>query len=380
LLILDNFIWLATKKGVQKISLNAISEKPLANIYLKGNNSSIESNLQFKNKEGIKLKPEVCHYSSNGQFEYAYRINKNKWIKLPGNIDEINIQSLPVGKFEIELKAIDYLGRDSENTIFLSGYLSPPFYETWWFILIILLLLTVLFFLTIRLTTRKIRQREEEKTQVINSQLVALKAQMNPHFIFNVLNSIKCYIYENNRDKATNYLDDFSDLIRRTLEMSETQYTDLYNEIELTRLYIDLEAMMLDDKFSYDINIQKDIDLQQKIPTLLLQPFIENAFKHGLKNKMGEKTLTITMKSLTKNGIQIEIVDNGIGREASQKIGNKMTIKSKSFAMGAMNKRMNLINSQGLQTIAIQTIDLCNQGLNPDGTKIIIQLKNNYSI
>ncbi len=371
LLVLDGNLWLATGKGLQKIPLDANPEKPLAKVYLKNQKNDITLNYG----RSLILYPEASIYASNGNFAYSYRINQNEWLKLPSTIEQIEIQNLPTGNFTIELKAIDHLGRDSENTIIVSGYIIPPFWKTWWFVLVCVMLLGIVVWLVVKKIIVNIRHREQQKTQVVNLQLTALKAQMNPHFIFNVLNSIKSYIYENDKDRATGYLDDFSDLIRRTLEMSDTQYTDLAAELKLIKLYIELEAMMLGGDFLYSIETDNSLDNQLKIPALIIQPYIENAIKHGLRHKKGEKKLHLSLKKSGTYGIQIEISDNGIGRSEAQKINNANMHKNSSFATQAIEKRLALINAQKKLMITSEIIDLYDTNKEATGTKVIIKIQ-----
>jgi hypothetical protein len=373
LLLLNGNLWLATGKGLQKIPLNENSEKPLATVYLKNQKNDVRLNYG----QPLVLYPETSSYTSNGNFEYAYRINQNEWMKLPATVEQIEIQNLSAGNFEIELKVIDHKGFNSENTVLIKGYVSPPYWKTWWFVLICVTFLGLIVFLIVKKIIANIRKREQQKTQVVNSQLTALKAQMNPHFIFNVLNSIKSYIYENDKDKAAEYLDDFSDLIRRTLEASETQYTDLADELKLIKLYIELETMMLGGDFSYTIDTDNSLDYQLKIPALILQPYIENAFKHGLRHKEGTKKLNLLVKKIGHNGIHVEITDNGIGRAEAQKINEASTHKKTAFATQAIEKRMALINAQGKQTITSEIIDVYDDKDNAVGTKVIIRIVHN---
>lgn len=371
ILILNKTLWLATGKGLQKIPLSEIKKTPLAKIYL----NDSKTFFQIHHNEAIVLKPSASIYSANGRFEYAYRVNKQKWIKLPANIEQIEIQNLPIGTVEIELKAIDHLGRDSENTIVLNGVVKPPFYKTWWFVLCLVIFISIILLLVVKQIIQNIRKREQEKTQLANSQLTALKAQMNPHFIFNVLNSIKSYIYENDKDKATNYLDDFSDLIRQILETSEMQYSSLEDELKTIKLYIELEGMMLRDDFSFEQNIDENVDTQIKIPAMIMQPFVENAFKHGLRHKKGEKNVWIRVFINEKKQCIIEIEDNGIGRKEAEELNRINTLKRKSFALSSMKKRLEIINQQDKQQMTIEVIDLFDDKGKSTGTKIVICLQ-----
>lgn len=374
LVALDGNLWLATGKGLQKIPLIQSVEKSLAKIYLKTDTS----NPQLNYGQSLVLYPEASIYNAQGQFEYAYRINKGDWVKLPSTVEQIELQNLPIGNLEIELKAIDHIGRDSENIILLEGYVNPPFWFTWWFILIILLLIGVLLYLIIKKIISNIRHREQEKTQLAHSQLTALKAQMNPHFIFNVLNSIKGYIYENDKKNAALYLSRFSDLIRKVLELSAVPMIKLSKEIEILKLYIELEAMLLDDNFEYEIIIDENIqDDEISIPALLIQPLVENAFKHGLRHKSDAKKLSAIFAANIDNpngtNLTVIIQDNGIGCEAANKINQQQT--HPSFATQALAERIKLLNIEHAKNISLEIIDLKDQIGNATGTKVILNIQ-----
>jgi ligand-binding sensor domain-containing protein len=375
LTIVDETLWLGTGKGLQKVPLKAFHSPPKVVVYLK--NEPIHSKrIQLDFGQPFFLYPEVNGYSGNGNYQYAYRINSfGDWTKLPGSIDQIQLQNIPSGNFEIELKAIDHLGRDSKNTLLIKGYSSPPFWFTWWFILLeIALFLGMVFFIFRRQLAK--RQIEFNKQQELAAlKLTAIKSQMNPHFIFNVLSSIKGYIYENDRQKATAYLDDFSDFMRTVLEMSEVHYISIADELKLLKLYIDLEAMML-ESFSYEIQIGDDLNTNAiKIPSLVLQPYIENAFKHGLRHKQGEKKMLIKISRVNEKQTAIELIDNGIGRMAATELNANNALKRQSFATRALEKRMALINRQSEQKIQLEVIDLLDESGNSAGTSILLTLK-----
>ncbi len=220
------------------------------------------------------------------------------------------------------------------------------------------------------------RQKEFQYQQELNAlKLTAIKSQMNPHFIFNVLSSIKGYIYENDRQRATAYLDDFSDLMRSVLEMSEVHYVTIADELKLLKLYIDLEGMMLEE-FSCEIQIDENVDTGAiYIPSLVLQPYIENAFKHGLRHKQGEKKLHILVSRPDAERITIELSDNGIGRNAASELNLGNSLKRQSFATQALEKRMALINKQNQQRIQLEIIDLFDDFGNSAGTSILLTLQ-----
>lgn len=379
LTIVQETMWLATGKGLQKIPLNAFNSTSPAIVYLK-NRFVDPVHISLNYGQTLVLHPETKAYGSNGNFEYAYRINgRGEWTRLPGSIERIQLQNIPSGDFEIELKVIDHLGQDSKNVILLKGYASPPFWFSWWFIALEILFFLGLVFLVFKRQLAK-RQKEFYYQQELNAlKLTAIKSQMNPHFIFNVLSSIKGYIYENDRQKATAYLDSFSDLMRTVLEMSEVHYVSIAEELKLLKLYIDLEAMML-EHFTCEVEVDDDLDIASiNIPSLVLQPYIENAFKHGLRHKQGEKKLSIRVSKRNSEELTIELTDNGIGRKAAAELNKNNALKPQSFAGQALEKRIALINRQSKQHLQLEIIDLYDGTGNACGTTILLTLNHGIS-
>lgn len=378
---------LATGRGLQIVPTKISEQNKTAKLFIKhvqvGNTKLYGlKNIELNHGEALLIYPEALTYKSNSDFYYAYRIicSDTSWIKLPAEVDGIEIQNIPSGDFEIELKVIDHFGLDSVNIVSITGKVLPPFWKrTWFMALISLLVLAVLlvFFKFRILQIQKEQQKEIERITLENelrlSRETALKSQMNPHFVFNVLNSIKAFIYKNDKQKASAYLNDFSDLIRTFLNMSNSSFTTLADELKMLKLYIGLEAMLLNDDFAYTQTIDDDIDLEQtKIPTLIVQPFIENAFKHGLHHKQGSKQLTFAI-SKNNSGIILEISDNGIGRAASHELQKNKTLNHQSFATSAIEKRIELLNKNS-QLVVVTTIDLL-ENEKPTGTKINITIQ-----
>lgn len=371
--ILNNTIWLATANGLQMIPVNYNKEVDLSKIYLKqlyidSKSYGLDTATSLNYNQSLSILVEAIAYSSNRNFKYAYRFSNvdSTWITLPSSIDKIQIPALPVGNFILEIKLIDYLQRDSENRIIITGTVTPPFWQRWWFYALILLVAVGLAFVFFKYRIKQLRKKqlaELKQLQLENdlrfSQETALKAQMNPHFLFNVLNSIKGYIYENDKKNAALYLSSFSDLIRKILTHSSAPEITLKEEIEILKLYIELEAMLIQDDFKYSIIVDEDIAVSNiKIPALLIQPYVENAFKHGLKHKQGKKELDIRLKlNLDTNCLIISITDNGIGRIASAQLHATTKNTYQSFATDATSKRIALLNSNKKDIVSVQIID-----------------------
>ncbi|WP_461053067.1 histidine kinase [Spirosoma arcticum] len=226
------------------------------------------------------------------------------------------------------------------------------------------------------LEARHIRQLETEFEQKLaDTEMTALRAQMNPHFIFNCLNSIKLYTLQNDADKASDYLTKFGRLIRLVLENSRSELVPLQNELEALQLYIELEAMRFKQKVQFAIHVSPDIDQRYLcIPPLLLQPYVENAIWHGLMHKSEGGTVTVEVSQPQDNLLHIEITDDGVGRERAGELKSKSAGKHKSFGMQVTADRIRMINQlYNVQTQA-QVVDLVDSFGEPCGTRVILDI------
>ncbi len=371
ILIQNDNIWLATGKGLQRIPLNYSIDPTLGKIFLK--NEKLNSTLNFG--ETLVLFPESNAYASFGQYVYAYRVNKGDWLTLPSSIEQIEIQNLPTGKFEIEIKIIDHLGRDSENIMIIDGKVNPPYWKTWWFITTLIIIVITVVILIVRKIISDIQQREKDKSELLNSQLKAIRSQMNPHFLFNTLNSIQDLILENDIKSTNYYLSKYSMLMRQILSFSEEEKILISEEIEMLENYLELEKLRYGEEFKYIITIDNSIDKKRTfIPSMIVQPFVENAIKHGLLHKIGEKNLSISFYD--ENAIlKILVVDDGIGRRNAQSIKIRNPIAHKSFSTRAVQKRIDLLNKSGNFQIKLNILDNFPNEKNL-GTKVEISIIN----
>ncbi|PWL39265.1 sensor histidine kinase [Flagellimonas aquimarina] len=214
------------------------------------------------------------------------------------------------------------------------------------------------------------------KQQKLANNLLALKSlrtQMNPHFIFNALNSVNNYIAKSDERSANRFLSDFSVLMRSVLENSEEDFISLSRELELLELYVKLEHSRFADKFDYEINIDRKIDVDAfEIPPMLLQPYIENAIWHGLRYKEEKGFLKIAVNQISKELLEITIADNGIGRKKSAALKTDNQKKQKSKGMGNIKKRIQILND-----MYKNKVDVSISNLNEDqtGTKVSLKLK-----
>ncbi len=223
---------------------------------------------------------------------------------------------------------------------------------------------------------QRIRQLETEFEQKLaDTEMTALRAQMNPHFIFNCLNSIKLYTLDNEADKASDYLTKFSRLIRLVLENSRSELVPLQSELESLQLYSDLEAMRFKQKLQFKIRVEPGIDQRFiRIPPLLLQPYVENAIWHGLMHKHEGGTVTVKVSQPKDNLLHIEITDDGVGRERAAELKSKSAGKHKSFGMQVTADRIRMINQlYNIQTQA-QVVDLVDSYGEAYGTRVSLTI------
>jgi len=223
---------------------------------------------------------------------------------------------------------------------------------------------------------------EAEKTIIAEkkaseSELKAIKAQMNPHFFFNALNTIQSYITTNETEEASNYLNKFSKLTRMILEMTDKNWITIEEELRMQTLYLDLQKVRLSD-FDFQIELNQ-INLQQiTIPTMLLQPYVENAIIHGLAHKLGPKKLLLDF-NIENNRLKINIKDNGIGIEKATKINQKNTSKNTSFATKATLERLEIINRNECE-ISVETNEIFDSNKQSLGTEVNITMEIRYEL
>ncbi|MBC7861727.1 MAG: histidine kinase, partial [Bacteroidia bacterium] len=226
------------------------------------------------------------------------------------------------------------------------------------------------FFIYYRFRTKKEKEKKNLQLLLQNAELTALKAQMNPHFIFNALNSIQHSIVTNNPDEAYRFLSKFSKLIRNILDSSAEQLISLKTEIETLTLYTEIESKRFDNSFTCNFETQlMDTDAEKiMIPPMIIQPFIENAIWHGLMPKDGTKILNIKFLLQNEKTLVVEISDNGIGRQKAKEIAVAKNKKHKSRGLDIINERIHLLERTQAFSITIETTDFFDAGGKAAGT------------
>ncbi|MFY8180252.1 MAG: histidine kinase [Flavobacterium sp.] len=384
IILKNNKLFFSTSKGIVIKNRKEIGNYPKPKLFINefqvnGKQRELNKFLLLQPDENdISINFSTLSFIPNESYSVFYKINDSDWKILDASTKNLKLSALSSGNYTI-LLALNYNNQkiDFQQIKF---EIKKPFWLSYFFIFISSLLLLLLFFTFYKYQIRKIEKQNEillqknELEKNLNlSTLKAIKSQMNPHFFYNALNTIQSYILANDKKQAVNYLSKFSSLTRNILEMTEKEFISINEEITTMSLYLDIEKARFDKDFEYEINTENISDLEHKIPSMLLQPYIENAVKHGLLHKNGLKKLLITF---SKNGdkIRIEIDDNGIGRQKSAELNAIKNKNHNSFATNAMQNRIDLLNKNNKNKITIDFIDKMNQSQQSQGTTVVIEI------
>lgn len=281
------------------------------------------------------------------------------------------------GDYTFYLKAANSEGQWSAPAA-LSLHINTPWWKTWWFWTLFGIAMLTISLLAVRWRIRQVRNQEQLRAEferkLADVEMNALRAQMNPHFLFNCLNSIDYYIIKNQTEKASDYLNRFSRLIRLILQNSRSNCVNLRDELEALKLYIEMESLRFDKQFEYRVSVARDLPLDDiEIPPMLLQPYVENAIWHGLMQKQGRGRLEISLTQ-ENGGLHCLVEDNGIGREAARKMRSKSAGKRRSMGMEITRDRIGLINKLYNQSAEVSIIDLKDQQGQALGTRVEINI------
>ena len=331
------------------------------------------------NQNRINIAFACVNYTKPEQNIFAYRLKNadTAWtFTRQGNVSYANLSP---GHYVFEVKAANYaLVWSSVNSISIN--IDPPFWQTWWFRVVMLCLAASGTYFVFRWRVGNIRREEKIKTNLTNKmaqlEMKALRAQMNPHFVFNSLSSIQESIVTGKADAASRYLSKFSKLIRLIFENSGKQFISLKTEIESLTLYLELESFRFEN-FTYTISIDPSVDAYfTNIPSMVIQPFVENALKHGLSKKKDDKHLKIEIRR--EHGQLVAIVeDNGIGRTKAAEMKSLERQDHHSMGIEITQERLQLLGLQNPDQATVIT-DLFDKAGNAEGTvvKIILPVEN----
>jgi ligand-binding sensor domain-containing protein/anti-sigma regulatory factor (Ser/Thr protein kinase) len=381
-------IWGLTSMGIvyfhpDSISLNDLTPFLMINsIEVSGDNENYSEKTATTfsyNHNSLQFHYTAVCLTDPSKVRYAYRLKESdsNWTYTNSRIVDFNF--LQPGNYTFELKACNNNNVWTSQPLQYNFTIGQPFWQTWWFMLLVISFTGAIVFAIFRARIHTFKAQAIIKQQLAELEAKAIRAQMNPHFIFNSLNAIQETIITEKVDAAYDYLSRFSKLLRMVLDNSEKNLISLNSELETIRLYLSLEALRFSQSFTYSIELEEELDKEDIfIPPLLLQPFVENAIWHGLSNKEGEKKLLLQFEEKDGNLICI-IKDNGIGRERAAEIKkNKLgagRFESKGTKLAL--QRIEILNRERAGSANIETVDLYDEAGNAAGTKVVVTLATN---
>ncbi|MEZ4891833.1 MAG: histidine kinase [Saprospiraceae bacterium] len=334
------------------------------------------NSLHFNYKQdSFRIEFGVVNALTPDQLEYEYRLEgvHENW-QSSGKKRVILLPYILEGGNTVHVRAL------ADGKILAKGALSltrviPFYYSTWFYFALVLILISIGVVLS-RWRIREVRREEQKKAayqqQLLELEAKVLKNQMNPHFIFNSLNSIKSLIQESSEEKAVHYLTRFSKFVRMVLKFSEEKLIGLNQEIEMCKYYLEIEKLRFEQSFTFKVDIEEIGNLSQvKVPPLILQPFLENAIWHGLLHKEGERQLEIRVQTFGDK-LQCIVDDNGIGRGKAQEIKSEYDAGRKSFGTRLIKDRLQ-INEMYQNNFELEIVDKMENG-QPSGTRVVLTI------
>ena len=389
-------IWAGCSKGIASfdpLTITKSSYKPPAYItqvsllnssddvfaYALGGRKGLPEGLTLPhNKNYLRFQYVALDFTNRPNLQYYYQLKglDTTWIN-GGNQRSVIYQNLPAGNYSFNVKALNSKGIWSQNATYMFS-IRKPFWATWWFITLSTVFFATALVLIIKKRDKAIRKKAEMEGKLLadfnqkfsESELKALRAQMNPHFVFNILNAIEAYALDSNKEAASVMIQKFSRLTRLVLENSMNQLVPFENDLKSLQLYVELEQMRYADKFMVVFNIQEQItEGDYLIPPMIIQPFVENAILHGLRNKPNNSGILNLSASLQNGYIIVHVEDNGIGRVKATALKANNPIQKNSLGIKVTQDRISIYNNLNQDKKAQLEI----QDLH-EGTRVVIRL------
>jgi ligand-binding sensor domain-containing protein len=369
------YIWLATGKGLVRLSemeADTTSERPVIQLV-----SADEVSLDLAalallpyRQNNLSFRFLTLNFRQNGRIPYRYRLDNGGWTRAFSRV--ANYPDLPAGMHRFEVQSQNEDGVWSESTIY-EFRIRPPWWSSWWFrgaVAASILAAGIGFF---NYRTRQLRREIDLQRQMTELERSALQAQMNPHFIFNCLNSIQNFILQNQKEEAIEYLGGFARLVRGMLNASVLGKVTLEEELRLLEDYLSLEQLRFNSRFSYEVKAEKGLDVfDEEIPPLLIQPYVENAVLHGMAGRESGGRVEVSFRKGLQ-GLEVWVEDNGLGLE-SNKTSPEGAKPHKSVGMSITRRRLELL-SAGDQEEVVKLVQLHDPEGNVRGTLVKINIK-----
>ncbi|HTF06446.1 MAG TPA: histidine kinase [Bacteroidia bacterium] len=368
-------VWIATASGAAWFIPREIEHSSVTppiyiqEILVNGEKINADSISSFSHdRNQVRFSFLGISYRNGGNTTYRYRLAglEQAWTYTANR--SVEFASLGPGHYLFEVMARNGDGTWSSTAATFGFTVNPPYWYTWWFWAILAALVISICWWAVRTRLKNIRKGALQKGLLAEYQHQALTAQMNPHFIFNSLSSMQAFILSDEKENALRYIDRFSFLMRKSLEHSMLKFVPLEKEIELLRAYLDIEAMRFGDKLAYTITCDPQLDsMSIEVPTMAIQPFAENAIRHGLMHREepgGQIAISFTLK---ENTIWCRVEDNGVGRQRSAEI-NRTRRKHISLGSSITEERLRLLCGVTNQIYSITYTDKTGEHSRSAGT------------
>jgi ligand-binding sensor domain-containing protein len=308
--------------------------------------------------------------AENTYVRYKLEGQDKKWTAA-GSRNEAVFTNIPANKYTFVVQQSSSPGFETFAEARIEVVIVPPYYRTWWFWTLIAGALTALVFFAVRYRINQLNARLTLEAALADSERKALRLQMNPHFVFNALDAISGFIFNNEPKEAVRYLTSFAKLMRLTLESSRESVVPLHNELQLLKNYIALEELRFNNSFTHTLTVADDVDTYEtNIPPMLLQPFVENAILHGLRNREGGGGLLLLDFKCANKRLEVTIEDNGVGRQRAAELNAKRG--KTSLATSITAERIDLLSKSLGQPVTLTIKDLHAENGLPSGTRVIL--------
>ena len=341
--------------------------------------NSLLSLKSFQNSLDIQF---VAPYYGNPQrLQYRYQMLglSSEWKDL-GNNNEVRFSRLPPGDYVFTVSASINGQQWFQSSEALAFRIAFPFWQQWWFVTACILVAALLLLYYLHNRIDRIRQKEATnrayEKKIAEVEMHALRAQMNPHFMFNSLNSINNFILKNDPENASGYLTKFSRLMRLILDNSRSEWILLENELKALELYIQLEVVRFDEVFEYELILDPGVDIATTyVPPMIIQPYVENAIWHGLLHRHAPGGKLVIRIWRENEVLHINVEDNGVGRQEAAFRKSKSATKQKSHGLKITAERIDIVNRIYNVDAKVNIDDLTGHNGTATGTKVSLTLK-----
>ncbi|WP_338356629.1 sensor histidine kinase [Yeosuana marina] len=374
----DSLLFVASDIGLAKINLNSSIYKQQPKLYFK----TKKDTLNFKNgeRDHVAITFALQNYVNQEHVTYQYRLfpAQKEWITT--QTKTLNFSNLSPKLYTLQVKATDQHNNQSISKQYLN--IIPAWYQTIYSKIGFALIGIFSFLLFVNILKQGIREKEQDKAQqerrVAGLELQALRSQMNPHFVHNSLNAIQYFIQRNEVELSENYLSKFSQLIRLFFEYSRRQTITIKEELELLTNYLEIEKLRFEEKLQYKISVCEKIDLEEQlIPSMLLQPILENAVNHGLFYKKENGTVEVFLNQLDVDTYKVTVKDDGIGINKAKSVFKASSKNYQSNSSKVLYERLDLLNKSKEWTIEYSIQDISDIEVDKTGTLVTLIFKQN---